>query len=535
MATLQNLDWLKNYTTQSPVQAGAQWSANYLKPIADVTTDIVGKYKAGINKDKIDEIIADETKKAEIRKGMTPVDAEGNATGGPAKGELDYKSLERRLLPYDQELSAKYGLLAEKQATADEATALKREQFNAAAKVKADAELEKKQSLSNKFDLSTDEGKLGWQKQYSALRTAMYQPGYIESSAELVKKPTEAAMKNLIEQANDYPELLATVGLSALKQPQTVIESPDLAVVKDMIAKGTMSKEDLAKIDLTKWVHKITPAERNDLIKGEVTTPIKNDYDSLISSIDAQIPESKKGVINPTSSKEIVRKWTTSKGLSVKDPDVANAYAHIDDIIQAAKTKYDADVAAGKIAKEDLQTAKGDIEKKLSTFKTDNTAKIAQVKAVSLLRNSFSDLNNRTNQLNVKKIRLRMASNEAVNNADIIQSNDFNALQQAASKLGLEISPLTEAGAQEDVNFIKNTYSTILSDLDNVASDDKDIAKFVNDLKKANPLPGVSSSKVVPTGKKSVPFVKGTKYPEGSYVTIGTSNYVIRNGKPVSK
>lgn len=140
MVAFNSPDWLSTYM-QQPKQS---FTEKYINPIEKAGVAIGSVYNQTTNKAKIDEIIADETKKAEVRKGMTPVevDAEGNLipTSGPAKGELDYKSLERRLLPYDKELSAKYGVMAERQAAQDEANELKREQFTAAAKDKLDQE-----------------------------------------------------------------------------------------------------------------------------------------------------------------------------------------------------------------------------------------------------------------------------------------------------------------------------------------------------------------------------------------------------------
>jgi hypothetical protein len=106
----QEQSWLTPYLA-SQQNAGQKFVSEYVKPIETAAVSVAGT----LNSQKIKEIIADETAKAKIRPGLTPVDAEGNATGPAAKGGLDYRSLERRLLPYDAELSAKYGKLADEQ------------------------------------------------------------------------------------------------------------------------------------------------------------------------------------------------------------------------------------------------------------------------------------------------------------------------------------------------------------------------------------------------------------------------------------
>ena len=106
----QEQSWLSPYLA-SQQNAGDKFVSDYIKPIETASLSVASTMKDS----KIKEIIADETAKAKIKKGLTPVDAEGKATGPAAIGGLDYRSLERRLLPYDQELSAKYGKLADEQ------------------------------------------------------------------------------------------------------------------------------------------------------------------------------------------------------------------------------------------------------------------------------------------------------------------------------------------------------------------------------------------------------------------------------------
>lgn len=175
---------------------------------------------------------------------------------------------------------------------------------------------------------------------------------------------------------------------------------------------------------------------------------------------------------------------------NISEADIQEVYTYL----QAKKDEI-AGIRAGQLEKsEESRRISSENRTKINDWRAKNKNIIDRLETVAMLGSSFNNLNDKTNQLNVKKIRLRMASNESVNDSDIVNATDFNALQQAANKLGLATSALTVEGAQQDVNAIKEIYITLERMLKDAAGNDKVFINEVNNMLRKYKVPSFNKN-----------------------------------------
>lgn len=386
MAQLQQNPWLADYlakTTAGGSLGIGERSQDYLKGFADVATSIIGTSKGLKEKSTIDKIIAEETAKAGIKPGMTPVttDANGNLvdTGEPGTGEINYRALERRLLPYDRDLAMRYGELADKQEAKAEDVKIKREAILARTKIEQDKALEKQQALTNKFDLNTEEGKLAWKNQFNKIQAFMWQPGFSTAEAITVQEPIKSQLNNLVEQAKAYPELLSSVGISSPKivDKTEIVKSPEFNNQKAMIDNAfknnplAVAGSYYARIDAAL----LSPEEKtelksyvNDLVGGKaITKPATaietapeagvNHQKTLSDMINKNAYVNKLGVLNSPVLINLVDQYAYSNlgkmDKKNRDEIVNNAKEFIKEKKQQAADDKQQQIAATQRAKED--------------------------------------------------------------------------------------------------------------------------------------------------------------------------------------
>lgn len=180
--------------------------------------------------------------------------------------------------------------------------------------------------------------------------------------------------------------------------------------------------------------------------------------------------------------------------------------------LQAKKDEIEG-IQSGKLEKsEEGRRIANENRARVNDWRSKNKNIIDRLETVAMLGSSFGNLTDKTNQLNVKKIRLRMASNESVNDSDIINATDFNTLQQVARKFNIPISALTEEGAKQDVNAIKAIYIDLERMLKAAAGDDAVFTKEVNNMLNKYKVPSFSTAKDTTGGLK---LNKPSKLPAG--------------------
>lgn len=250
MAIWQEPTWLQNYIAEQKASAGS-FGERYLKPFEQSTIAGISAYKSGEKSDKIKSII----------------DTETNAATTEGR-ELDYRKLEKLLLPYDQELSMKYGALADKQDALAQTKELRQAEIASREKISAEKNQAEIDKVKNMYDLNTLQGQQAWYKDYSNLNNNLGKPG--NTAQDEVSKARMDAMVEVAINAGAV-DLLKSRGFineakraEAIKNP--VIHSLNYQGIKDRLTDSDPSNDvAVSFIDGMVKQNKLTEDEAKEL------------------------------------------------------------------------------------------------------------------------------------------------------------------------------------------------------------------------------------------------------------------------------